>query len=140
MLPHRQKLDRARLWIASLVLVAAPLAACASTPPPAPAKTAEVPPAEAAPPLTDPATAKQLVHDGARLLDVRTPKEYAEKHIEGAENAPLDTIGEQDLGPKDTPLVVYCHSGKRAARAAAKLRAKGYTRVYDLGAMSNWGD
>jgi phage shock protein E len=78
------------------------------------------------------------VAGGARLIDVRSEDEYRDKHIEGAENEPVDTIGEREHGPKDAVLVVYCKSGGRAARAAAALRAKGYARVYELGAMSNW--
>ena len=68
--------------------------------------------------------------EGARLVDVRSPEEYAAKHIEGAENAPVETV--------DSAIVLYCASGRRSARAAAALRARGYTRVYDLGAMSSW--
>src|ERR1700690_281723 len=83
-------------------------------------------------------TAKQLVSNGARLIDVRSADEYAQSHIEGAENFPVDGIEASDLGPKDRSLVVYCGSGKRAARAAGTLRSKGYTHVYELGAMSNW--
>ena len=86
----------------------------------------------------DGAQAKKLVSDGAKLVDVRTPEEFAEKHVDGAENVPVDVIGERDLGAKDKPIVVYCHSGRRSARAADTLRAKGYTKVYDLGGMSNW--
>ena len=119
--------------LALTALSAAPLAGCASsTSSPPPAKTAE------ATPHVDGATAKKLVGEGARLLDVRTPEEYAEKHIDRAENVPVDTVGDRTLGPKDAPLVVYCGSGGRSARAAETLRSKGYTRVYDLGGMSNW--
>jgi len=114
-----------------LALAAAPLVtACASSPP---AKTAEAPADH-----VDGATAKKLVGEGAKLVDVRTPAEYGEKHIDGAENVPVDTVGDHDFGPKDATLVLYCHSGKRAARAASTLRSKGYTRVYELGGMSNW--
>ncbi len=84
--------------------------------------------------------AKALVANGAKLVDVRTPDEYAAKHIEGAESAPVETIGAKDLGPKETPLIVYCHSGKRSAKAAEVLRSRGYTQVYELGAMTNWDE
>ena len=82
--------------------------------------------------------AKKLVADGARLIDVRSPDEYRAKHIEGAESAPVETLDGRDLGSKDAEIVVYCASGRRSAGAASVLRAKGYTRVHDLGAMSNW--
>lgn len=86
----------------------------------------------------DGSKAKKLVAGGAKLVDVRGADEYGVKHLEGAENAPVETIGESDLGPKETPLVLYCSSGARAARAATTLRSKGYKNVYELGAMSNW--
>ena len=44
-----------------------------------------------------------------------------------------DTVAE--LAPVDAPVVVYCHSGKRSARAAATLKALGFGQVHDLGAM-----
>lgn len=137
---------RARLAL-HLALLTAPLAACAARPAPAtaaPPATKEAPaPAKAADTPADHvdgAKAKKLVGDGARLVDVRGPDEYATKHIDGAVNVPVETVGEHDFGPKDTPLVLYCRSGKRASRAAAALRSKGYTRVYELGAMTSWGD
>jgi phage shock protein E len=86
----------------------------------------------------DGSKAKKLVAGGAKLVDVRGADEYGVKHIEGAENAPVETIDESDLGPKETPLILYCSSGARSARAATTLRSKGYKNVYELGAMSNW--
>ena len=86
----------------------------------------------------DGAKAKKLVAGGARLIDVRGADEFGVKHIDGAENDPVETIDDADLGPKETPLVLYCSSGARSARAAATLRSKGYKNVYELGAMSNW--
>lgn len=85
------------------------------------------------------ADARRLVADGALLVDVRTPGEYAGGHIDGAINVPIDQIGRRldDLGPTERPLVVYCLSGSRSARAADELREAGYT-VHDLGAMSSW--
>ena len=84
--------------------------------------------------------AKDLVKNGGKVIDVRTPKEFGEKHVDGAENVPVDAIADHDFGPKDQVLVVYCGSGKRSAKAAADLKAKGYTKVYDLGAMSSWDE
>jgi rhodanese-related sulfurtransferase len=82
--------------------------------------------------------AKDYVKNGAKLLDVRGADEYGAGHIEGAENSPVETISEADFGNKDTPIVLYCENGNRAKRAAATLRGKGYTHVYELGPMSNW--
>ncbi|MFN8489521.1 MAG: rhodanese-like domain-containing protein [Caldilineaceae bacterium] len=73
------------------------------------------------------------------LLDVRTPEEYASGHIAGAQNIAVDTL-EQHLGevPKDQPVVVYCHSGNRSARAAQILQKAGYTQIFDLGGVVQW--
>lgn len=85
---------------------------------------------------------EKIINDGAILLDVRTKEEYDEKHIDGASLLPLDTIDidsiSQIVSEKDTPIIVYCRSGNRSKQAREKLIALGYSKVYDLGAMSNW--
>lgn len=116
------------------------LTACDRSAPPAAAEQAAASssPSASSGGTVDGVQARKLVGEGAKLVDVRSPAEYADKHVDGAENVSVDAIAEHDLGPKDGAIVVYCHSGKRSARAAASLRARGYTRVYDLGGMSNW--
>lgn len=83
--------------------------------------------------------AQTLVAEGAALVDVRSPTEYAEKHVPGAKNVPVDEL-EKRMGelPKDHPVVVYCRSGMRAARAASLLRAAGYT-AHNMGGVDAWG-
>ena len=85
---------------------------------------------------------EKIINDGAILLDVRTKEEYNEKHIDGASLLPLDKIDidsiYQIVSEKDTPIIVYCRSGNRSQQAREKLIALGYSKVYDLGAMSNW--
>ena len=73
-------------------------------------------------------------------MDVRSADEFSESHIEGAINIPVDEIATRtaELGDKSQPVVVYCRSGKRAARAAATLREAGFTKVENLGAKENW--
>lgn len=82
--------------------------------------------------------ARALVGSGAVLLDVRTPDEFNELHLEGAQNIPLQELG-RSLGslPKDKPIVVYCAVGSRSAVAAGLLAKSGYD-VRNLGAMENW--
>lgn len=113
-----------------------PTEAPAPDPAPIPVATGASP--EAPGERIDGELAAKLVRDGARLVDVRTPEEFADGHIPSAENVPVDDLEGHDLGPKDRAIVVYCRSGKRSARAAAALRAKGHERVFDLGGMSNW--
>ena len=87
------------------------------------------------------AVAKQLVEDGARLVDVRSPAEYASGHIPGAINIPVQELSDRigELAPNDKPIVLYCQSGMRSASAVRFLKAAGYERVHNLGAMRSWG-
>jgi phage shock protein E len=84
---------------------------------------------------------KQLA-SGAQLLDVRTKEEWAEGHLKGAKLATVTEEGFIDkakalLDPKK-PVVVYCRSGKRSAKATEQLRANGFT-VFDLeGGITAW--
>lgn len=77
---------------------------------------------------------------GARLVDVRTPGEYAGGHIPGAVNVPLQQIGSIAAAVPEaaTPLFVYCLSGGRSAQAAAALKRAGYGDVRNIGGIGNW--
>lgn len=75
------------------------------------------------------------------VLDVRTQKEFDERRVAGAILIPYNEIGSQGpklLPDKDTPIFVYCRTGRRSAIAAADLAKQGYSRVYDFGALSDW--
>jgi rhodanese-related sulfurtransferase len=87
----------------------------------------------------DGAGAHRLVAAGATLLDVRTPEEFAGGHVEGARNVPVDelTAGLASV-PRGRPVVVYCASGMRSARAAAELARAGFD-ARDLGGIDAWG-
>lgn len=84
--------------------------------------------------------AHRLVASGARLVDVRTPGEFAGGHLPGAINVPLDQLGARagELKQGETPIVVYCASGVRSGQAKRILASAGITDVHDLGAMSRW--
>jgi phage shock protein E len=73
------------------------------------------------------------------LVDVRALEEYADGHIPGAVNIPVDIIADKpptaDLNAR---IVVYCRSGARSARAKAALVGKGYVNVSDFGSVVNW--
>jgi rhodanese-related sulfurtransferase len=86
------------------------------------------------------AEARRLIAAGARLLDVRSPGEYAGGHLPGAVNLPVQELDRRlaEAGPRDGELVLYCRSGHRSARAAEILRAHGFTRVHNLGPMTAW--
>ncbi len=73
------------------------------------------------------------------LLDVRTPEEFASGHIHGAVNIPVESLGNHlSEIPGGQPIVVYCHSGNRSAKAAQILAQAGYTSLYDLGGLNHW--
>jgi rhodanese-related sulfurtransferase len=92
-----------------------------------------------APSTIDGPTARKLVAEGALLVDVRTPGEYADGHVDGAQNVPVETLPGGAAGlPKDKVVVVYCRSGGRSARAAGILRGEGFATVHDLGPISAW--
>ncbi|MCC6805821.1 MAG: rhodanese-like domain-containing protein [Deltaproteobacteria bacterium] len=84
--------------------------------------------------------ARELLGKGALLVDVRSPSEFTSGHLEGAKNIPVHLIGQRsgELGTKDRPVILYCASGARSAMAKRTLRAAGFTRVHNLGAMRNW--
>lgn len=83
-------------------------------------------------------SARQLVTDGATLLDVRTPQEYEAGHLNGALLIPIAELeGRVTEVPQDKPVVVYCRSGGRSTKAAHLLKERGYT-VHNLGPMSAW--
>lgn len=86
------------------------------------------------------AEARQLVKAGARLVDVRTPDEFAAGHIPGAINIPVQQLDARmgELQPKDAGIVVYCRSGHRSGNAARMLKGAGFAAVRDLGPMSRW--
>lgn len=125
------------------------LPAC-STETPSPAHGSAPPPAATAAavaglPDRDPALAHKLVSEGALLLDVRTPGEFADKHIEGAVNIPVDQvearmseIDKLTSADKDKPIVVYCQAGGRAASAKSMLLKAGHTKVTNLGGVADW--
>ena len=82
--------------------------------------------------------AKQRVKEGAFLLDVRTQQEFDERHLDGAT---LITVGElterlHEL-PRDRLIIVYCQSGRRAARAVQLLLEDGL-EAKNMGGIAKW--
>ena len=78
---------------------------------------------------------------GYIILDVRTPEEFADKHIPGAINIPNETIGTEkipELPDKDQLILVYCRSGNRSKQASEKLVALGYTNIVEFGGINDW--
>lgn len=66
---------------------------------------------------------------GTHFLDVRTPGEYAQGHIEGFVNQPMGSHFEVELYGQG-PVYVHCHTDRRAARVAKDLSDRGVEKVY----------
>ena len=77
---------------------------------------------------------------GAVLLDVREPKEYASGHVPGSVNLPLSEIGSAAarFPEKGTPLFVYCLTGNRSSRAVGALKSMGFTSVTNIGGIGSY--
>ena len=73
------------------------------------------------------------------LIDVRTPREYADGHLPTAINIDhreiADGLAEMD---RDQPIVLYCRTGNRSGRADRTLRRMGFTNVVDFGGIIHW--
>ncbi len=78
---------------------------------------------------------------GYIILDVRTVREYSEKHIPKAVNIPNESIGTEEipaLPDKNQLILVYCRSGNRSKQASEKLAALGYTNIVEFGGINSW--
>jgi len=92
-------------------------------------------------PDRDPALARKLAAEGAVVLDVRSPEEFAGGHAPNAINIPVGELEGRlaEVGSdKQKPIVVYCGAGVRAGKAKEKLLSAGYTQVTNLGGLSDW--
>lgn len=80
---------------------------------------------------------KELVNNGAQIIDVRTPAEFQGGHIKGSVNIPLQVL-EKNLNKinKDRPVITCCASGMRSGSAKSILSSKGYA-VYNGGGWSS---
>jgi len=96
------------------------------------------PTSEAPPPSVAGADARQLVAEGALLLDVSPAARFEQTRIEGALNIPWDTLAARlsDL-PRDRPILVYCGRGRASPGATRMLRAHGFDARL-VGARANY--
>lgn len=79
-----------------------------------------------------------LLKEGAQVVDVRSPAEFAGGHAAGSLNIPLPAIS-QRAGELDRNrwVIVCCASGTRSAMARLKLRRQGFPRVMNAGSWIN---
>lgn len=89
----------------------------------------------------DPAQVKAMISQSPRpfLLDVRTPGEYKQGHVSGAELIPLDELSAKKARiPKERDVICICESGSRSSVAARQLSSLGYKVSNMRGGMSRW--
>ena len=84
----------------------------------------------------------RLMNQGALVLDIRKPEEFAAGHVNGAKQLDSNkilTAGDSFKRYKDKPVVVYCDSGSLAAAAVRQLTHQGFTKAFTLrGGFSAW--
>ncbi|HLP42369.1 MAG TPA: rhodanese-like domain-containing protein [Fibrobacteria bacterium] len=75
-----------------------------------------------------------LVKEGVKIVDVRSPDEFQEGHIQGAVNIPLQILSSRlSTLRKDQPVIVCCASGMRSSSAKRILEADGFAEVHNGG-------
>ena len=74
------------------------------------------------------------------MLDIRNPREWATKHIEGSLNIPLNHLQERMAEiPRDRRLAVHCAGGYRSSIAASILHQYGITHLIEMaGGLAAW--
>jgi rhodanese-related sulfurtransferase len=90
-----------------------------------------------------PAFAKEIkTNKKPQILDVRTPSEFAEGHIDNAVNVDWqgeDFVKNAEKFNKNKPVYVYCRSGRRSLKASEKLEELGFKNIYNLdGGYLKW--
>jgi rhodanese-related sulfurtransferase len=75
--------------------------------------------------------AKAAIDNGAIIIDVRTPGEYAGGHVKGSINIPLDVVGQQvsKIKKYNKTVVTCCRSGARSGSAASILQGQGVEAI-----------
>lgn len=79
---------------------------------------------------------------GFVIVDVRTPDEYMQGHLQGARNLDYTSptfLEEAKALPKDMPIMLYCRGGTRSAGAASLLQKEGFTSLMNMqGGLEAW--
>ena len=88
-----------------------------------------------------PSVAARDVPDGAFIIDVREPDEWADGHVEGSLHMPMQTVPERlaEL-PRDRQIVVLCAVGARSAHVTAWLVGEGFDAVNVDGGIHAWAN
>ena len=77
---------------------------------------------------------KELMKQGATIIDVRTKAEYQQGHIKGSVNIPLNSLSSHySKIKKNSPVITCCASGMRSGQAKGMLKQNGFTEVHNGG-------
>jgi phage shock protein E len=77
---------------------------------------------------------RELVQNGAIIIDVRTKGEFQGGHIKSSVNVPLASLnGHLSKLKKNKPVITCCASGSRSASAKSILKSNGFEEVYNGG-------
>ena len=77
---------------------------------------------------------KELMQNGAQIIDVRTKAEYQQGHVKGSINIPLNNLSNHySKLKKDKPIITCCASGMRSAQGKHILKSNGFTEVHNGG-------
>lgn len=129
-------MNLARRWsglAATVTLLAVTTSGCASSDAPDDAATTQTTPASE---IAAPAAVREAIADGAEIIDVRTPEEFADGRLRDATNIDVaapdfeDRISDLD---EDATYVVYCASGNRAGQAIEQMRERGFDNLINGG-------
>ena len=91
--------------------------------------------------ISAPMLAEELASaDPPLLVDVRNPREWAAKHIDGSVNVPLNHLQERHAEiPRDRRIAVHCAGGYRSSIAASLLQQYGITNLIEMaGGLAGW--
>lgn len=75
----------------------------------------------------------------ATLVDVRTPQEFSEEHVEGAINIPLNEVPQRvdEFKEMPKPIIAYCRSGNRSGQAVSFLKQAGIDEISNGGGLTD---
>ena len=86
--------------------------------------------------LVRPGIAREFLKQGAKVIDVRTAREFNSRHLPPAISIPLDELCQRISGEvpdKETVLLLHCGGGVRSGMGKRVLQQMGYSKVFNLG-------
>ncbi len=82
---------------------------------------------------------KNLLNQGAQLIDVRSSVEFNQGALSGAVNMPIDhfQLYKDDID-ETRPVLLYCRSGQRSEMVKRFLESSGFAQVYNIGSYQKF--